>query len=82
MCGRPPLLSYRAVNMTKEGSMNLLKEAEVAKFLDVSVQTLRRWRLLARGPQYHKLNGCVRYSADQIREFLAQRAVTSTGGVA
>ena len=55
---------------------NLLKEAEVAVFLNISVLTLRRWRWAQRGPTYVKIGTSVRYRPEDIDTFIqgAQRA--------
>jgi predicted site-specific integrase-resolvase len=58
--------------------MELLKEKIVAKNLDVSVATLRRWRTKGTGPRFHKLNGAVRYASDDVRRFAESRARIST----
>jgi len=58
---------------------NLLNEKEAAKILDVSVPTLRRWRLLRNnGPTFRKLNanGSVRYALEDLQRFVEQSAVT------
>lgn len=38
-----------------------LTEIEVAKRMQISLGTLRRWRLENRGPRYHKFGSLVRY---------------------
>lgn len=45
---------------------NLLNESEVADALGLKVHTLRRWRLLSKGPKYLKLGSAVRYSPGDI----------------
>ena len=58
--------------------MNLMKEDAVAEVLDVSVSTLRRWRTQGKGPVFRKLNGAVRYAADDLMEFANKHARSST----
>ncbi len=52
-------------------------DIETARLLGVSVATVRRWRLLGRGPKYRKFGGSVRYFADDIEAFIAG---SPTGG--
>jgi len=59
------------------GVSPLLNEHQVAEILGVSVASLRRWRLLRRGPKFLKLNSAVRYSQESITQWLATRP---TGG--
>jgi hypothetical protein len=42
-----------------------------AEFLDISVATMRRWRLFDRGPRYKKIGGSVRYAIGDLIEFLS-----------
>lgn len=51
--------------------MTLWTESEAAKRLAVSVHTLRRWRVLGRGPVFLKV-GCkaVRYRESDLADFL------------
>jgi len=58
--------------------LDLLKEDDVAKQLHVSVASLRRWRLLGRGPQFHKVGALVRYRPEDLEAWLAGQP---TGGV-
>jgi predicted site-specific integrase-resolvase len=58
--------------------MELLKEAAVPQALNVSVSTLRRWRSKGKGPLFHKLNGAVRYSQDDVKQFAEDRICSST----
>ena len=51
----------------------LLNEKEAAKLLNLSVKTLQRYRLYGGGPQFIKINKSVRYSVEQIEEYLKPR---------
>lgn len=57
--------------------LDLLTEDDVAKQLHVSVASLRRWRLLNRGPQFHKVGALVRYRPEDVEAWLAGQP---TGG--
>ena len=56
------------LNDTISGS--LLNEKQVAKHLNVSLASLRRWRVEGRGPRFRKLGECVRYSVADLDRWL------------
>ncbi len=53
-------------------------DIEAASLLGISVATMRRWRLLGRGPRFRKLGGSVRYFREDIEAFIA--SAPSGGG--
>jgi Helix-turn-helix domain len=57
--------------------VNLMTEHEVSKRLNVSVASLRRWRLLRRGPAFLKVGSLVRYPPEDLEAWLAS---LPTGG--
>jgi len=63
--------------MTTEQHPSLLNEQEVAALTGMSVGTVRRWRLLRRGPAFKKLGAAVRYRVQDVEAWLAGRP---TGG--
>lgn len=68
--------------ITIEPTSRLLKEREVAQFLNLKVATLRRWRWSGRGLPFLKLGGAVRYELADIEAFkeASRRASTSDPG--
>jgi excisionase family DNA binding protein len=50
--------------------LNLLTEDEVALQLNVSLASLRRWRLERRGPRFVKLGSLVRYQPQDVETWL------------
>ncbi|MCU1339660.1 MAG: DNA-binding protein [Bryobacterales bacterium] len=46
-----------------------LTEHEVAEILGVSVNTLRSWRLLNKGPLFRKFGANCRYGADDVAAY-------------
>jgi len=56
---------------------NLMTENEVSKRLNVSVASLRRWRLTKRGPAFLKVGSLVRYQPEELEVWLAS---LPTGG--
>lgn len=59
--------------------VSLMREDEVSKRLKVSVASLRRWRLLGRGPAFLKVGSLVRYHPEDLEAWLAS---LPTGGSA
>jgi hypothetical protein len=61
--------------MEREGSLpRLLDEKQAARVLSVSVAALRRWRHEERGPQFVRLERCVRYDMRTIERFLSENS--------
>jgi hypothetical protein len=54
----------------------LLREAEAAARLRLSVHTLRMWRHLSQGPPYARLGSRVFYSEDALAAYVAANTVT------
>jgi predicted site-specific integrase-resolvase len=48
---------------------SMITEKELADRWQVAEGTLRNWRSAGRGPRYVKVEGAVRYSEEDIREF-------------
>ena len=48
----------------------LLNEHQVAKFLQLSVASVRRWRLFRSGPKYLKIGAAVRYRREDVDSWL------------
>ena len=57
--------------------LDLMTEDEVSKRLNVSVASLRRWRLQRRGPLFIKVGSLVRYRPEDLEAWLG---VQPTGG--
>lgn len=55
----------------------LVDEHAVAKFYDVSLATVRRWRWLRTGPKFHKIGTLCRYRMTDLEAYLRS---TRTGG--
>jgi predicted DNA-binding transcriptional regulator AlpA len=49
----------------------LLNEHQVAKFLQLSVASLRRWRLFRTGPKFLKIGAAVRYRREDVEAWLS-----------
>lgn len=52
----------------------LLSEKQAARILAVSIAALRRWRREGRGPQFTRLERCVRYEVRAIEEWVAENS--------
>ena len=57
----------------KDTLTTLLNEHDVARITGLSVQTVRRWRLLRQGPPFIKLGAAVRYKPEAISVWLESR---------
>ena len=55
--------------------LGLLNEYQVAERLNLSVATVRRWRLFRQGPPYRKLNSAVRYSSADLTAWIESRPI-------
>jgi predicted DNA-binding transcriptional regulator AlpA len=51
----------------------LLDEHEVARVLNMSIGTIRRWRLIRQGPRYRKIGASVRYKPSDVSAWLDSR---------
>lgn len=49
----------------------LMTEVELSERLNVSLASLRRWRLEGRGPRFVKVGSLVRYRPEDLDEWLA-----------
>ena len=56
----------------------MLREQEVADFLNLKVATLRRWRWSGDGPPFVKLNGAVRYRQSDLEAYIEAQTRHST----
>lgn len=52
---------------------SLLTEKELSARLHVSIASVRRWRLLGRGPRFVKLGSLVRYRPEDIQDWINTR---------
>jgi hypothetical protein len=52
--------------------LQLLSEKQASRMLAVSVAALRRWRREKRGPQFTRLERCVRYDMRAIERFVEE----------
>jgi len=50
-------------------------DREAAEYLGVSVQTMRNWRHIQKGPVYHKIERRVIYRAEDLKAFLDKNRV-------
>jgi hypothetical protein len=52
-------------------AQNLMTEEEISRRLNVSVASLRRWRLIGNGPGFIKIGSLVRYRPEDLDSWLA-----------
>lgn len=58
---------------------SLLDERDVARWIRVSVATLRYWRGEGKGPRYRKVGQLVRYSPSDVQDWLNTRPAGGEG---
>jgi hypothetical protein len=51
-------------------TMGVVREAEAARILAVSVAALRRWRREGRGPTFVRMERCIGYRLSDLESFL------------
>ena len=57
----------------------LYDEGQTAKYLGISVRTLRNWRWSGKGPEYCALSGrLIRYELSQVQAWVQSKRRTST----
>ncbi len=65
----------------KKPMTNLLNEGQAAERLALSIHTMRRWRVLGRGPVFVKVGGkAVRYRESDLEAFLSGRLAPTRKG--
>lgn len=62
------------IHSTPRPSRKALTEAEVALQLNMSTAVLRRWRLLGKGPRFHRFGRAVRYLESDVNAFIDAHA--------
>jgi predicted DNA-binding transcriptional regulator AlpA len=62
---------------SKRAAAAPLNEFDVARMSGMSIATVRRWRLLGRGPRYMKFGAAVRYRSEDVEAYLASRLIAS-----
>lgn len=61
-------------SVAKERLQTLLNEYDVARITDLSVASVRRWRLLRQGPKYIKIGASVRYRPKDVESWIDTQA--------
>jgi hypothetical protein len=57
------------------GSQNWVSEKVVSEMGELSIQTLRNWRHLSKGPAYSKIGRAIRYNLEDVQNYFRQRRV-------
>ena len=61
--------------MEKAEVFRFVDEKKAATILDISVQTLRSWRLMRKGPAYFKMGRSVRYKVADLNTYADERRI-------
>ena len=56
-------------------NLELFKDVEAAKILNVATSTLRKWRCKGGGPAYRKLGRSCRYTIDDLRQYVEKQKI-------
>jgi excisionase family DNA binding protein len=67
-----------SIHLEAGGKTAYLTEQQVAERLNVSVRTLRKWRLTGGGPRFRKFGSAVRYSLSDLEAYEEAAARMST----
>ncbi len=59
-------------HQTQSNAKLYLSDVEVARYLNISVATIRRWRLNGAGPRFRKIGACVRYGIADLEAYIAK----------
>ncbi|MEL6258617.1 MAG: helix-turn-helix domain-containing protein [Pseudomonadota bacterium] len=59
-------------------SRSLLNENELAQYLNIEAETLKKWRRLGQGPAFTKVGKSVRYRWQEIERYLDAQTVSNT----
>ena len=81
MTSSTPTKRARAIGLTgkkTDGAQPLFTERDVATLLNVSVKTVRNWKVTGKGPPFRKLSRIVRYAADDLQAWTDARRRIST----
>ncbi|WP_394700156.1 helix-turn-helix domain-containing protein [uncultured Desulfosarcina sp.] len=61
--------------MNMNNAFQAMDEKQASKILGVSVQTLRNWRHLRKGPSYMKMGRAVRYNLDDLQDYMEKKRI-------
>ncbi len=70
---QPPLVtapSAKPPTPSKPGEIGIMDERQLAAYINISVATVRRWRLFRKGPKFMKIGASVRYRRDDVQLWL------------
>lgn len=66
----PPAVNPATLNPASRPRTEMLNEHQVAEFLNMSVASVRRWRLFRKGPKFVKIGSAVRYKKADLDAWL------------
>lgn len=67
---QPAANSARTIQLSPPTPTELLNDHEVAAFLNMSVASVRRWRVFRTGPKFVKIGSAVRYRRRDVENWL------------
>lgn len=67
---------------TTQSPEDLLNEQELCDWLRIKVPTVRKWRILGRGPVFQRIGTLVRYRRGDVQTWLDANTYSSTSSKA
>jgi hypothetical protein len=64
--------------MIQSVESEILTDVQAAKFLSVSVQTVRKWRFYRKGPAYVRMGRSIRYQKKDLLAYLGDNRIDPT----
>jgi hypothetical protein len=58
----------------ERGARRYATDCQIAEIYEISVLTLRRWRLFGKGPTTYKIGRCVRYDLAEVEQYVRSTA--------
>lgn len=59
--------------MPKYDDDDFIKEPVAARIPDVHPDTMKKWRLAGKGPDYHRIGNRIRYRVRDVNDWLASK---------
>lgn len=74
----PRIKTKRMEVIMGKSTEDLLNQREAAEMLNISLSTLRRWRIAGIRPNYIRLGRSIRYDKAELSEVIRERSTTWT----
>jgi hypothetical protein len=61
--------------MEATNQLKFVTDREASQITGLAVQTLRNYRMMRKGPAYSKVGSSIRYSVDDLKNFMSKHRV-------